>query len=107
MKTMWYDVIPNMGRRQKSFYGKAKVAEHYNSNGIMTSRTLYSYDTPICTLYSGGKLEKKWNGWSMTTEKHINSFLRNCGLPAMSKKEWERLPVGICKDYSVNSFSRE
>lgn len=74
-----YELIPTDGR--KSFYGKCYVS--VASNG---DETLYSYHTKIITRRKkGGKLVKHWNGWSMTTGRHINAF---CGL---NKKQYEAL----------------
>lgn len=66
-----------------SFYGKAKVLidEHGNQR-------LQSYDTIVAELSSDGTL--KLNGrYSITTGRHIREFLRQNGLPNMSKKEIE------------------
>ena len=54
---------------QKSFYGKVMVEE--NENGM----TLYSYNTPILNI-NKGVITALWDGWSMTTGKHINEFFR-------------------------------
>ena len=73
-----YELIPTNGR--KSFYGKAKVV--IEDAG---TETLYSYNTPIIKKYKNGKLEKLYNGWTVTTGIHIKSF---CGL---SKKDFMNL----------------
>lgn len=65
-----YELIPT--NRQKSFYGKARVA--VDDDG---TETLYSYGTPIVRRDADGKLTRLWDGWSATTGKHIASF---CGL---------------------------
>lgn len=62
-----YELIPNDGR--KSFYGKAVV--EVADDG---SETLYSYGTPIIKKTAAGELVKLWDGWSATTERHINAF---------------------------------
>lgn len=54
---------------RKSFYGKAKVIE--DDDKI----TLISYNTPVCEIVNG-EFRKIWNGHSMTTTRHINSFLK-------------------------------
>lgn len=65
-----YDLIPNDGR--KSFYGKA-VVEVANDG----TETLYSYNTAIIKRTAAGELVKLWDGWSVTTGRHIKAF---CGL---------------------------
>lgn len=64
-----------------SFYGKALV--HVAPEG----ETLYSYGTPIIFRdRNTGKLTRLWDGWSMTTGRHVKAF---CGL---NKAEYEALP---------------
>lgn len=75
-----YELTPTDGR--KSFYGKALVQVEENG-----TETLYSYETAIIKRFPGGGLEKLWDGWSVTTGRHIKAF---CGL---SKKEYEELPT--------------
>lgn len=65
-----YELIPNDGR--KSFYGKA-VVEVANDG----TETLYSYNTAIIKRTAAGELVKLWDGWSVTTGRHIKAF---CGL---------------------------
>lgn len=65
-----YELTPSDGR--KSFYGKARVL--IDDDG---SETLYSYDTPIIKRLVSSELVKLWDGWSMTTGRHISAF---CGL---------------------------
>lgn len=69
--------------RQKSYYGKAKI--------ICTEKARYllSYETIVCGLTYGGSFMRLWDGWSATTAKHINDFLKftRFGL-GLTKKEW-------------------
>lgn len=65
-----YELTPSDGR--KSFYGKARVL--IDDDG---SETLYSYNTPIIKRLVSGELVKLWDGWSMTTGRHISAF---CGI---------------------------
>ena len=84
---------------QKSYYGKAKVIT------TEKARYLLSYDTIICRLSFGGEFRKLWDGWSATTAKHINDFMRftrfGCGF---NKKEWGNLDyfpdTGVIYTYS-------
>lgn len=74
---------------QRSYYGKAAVID--NEDG---TKALRSYETIVCTLDpETGKFTRLWGGWSRTTSRHVNDFRRLFGLPALSKKEWESLPV--------------
>lgn len=65
-----YELTPTDGR--KSFYGKAKII--VDDNG---AKTLYSYNTAIIKREKDGHLIRLWNGYSMTTGRHIVAF---CGL---------------------------
>ena len=69
-----YD-LPCMDNR-KSFYGKAKVIEHDDG-----TKELLSYDTIVCKLNPGAEFVRLWCGYSATTQRHVNSFLRffGCG----------------------------
>lgn len=71
----------------KSFYGKAKMQK--TLDGI----SLFSYGTQVCLITNDGEFRRLWLGYSATTMRHINSFLRTNGYEGMSKKEWERIPV--------------
>lgn len=79
-----YNLIPT---RQKSYYGKAKVIE---GGGVYS---LQSYETIVCRFDVNGGFVRLWGGWSATTAKHVNDFRNLFGLPALSKREWEALPV--------------
>ena len=78
-------LVPADGR--KSFNGKAVMIQ---SGGSMYCE---SYNTPVAA-YVGGVFRRSWGGYSATTMRHVNAFRAACGLPGMSKKEWELLPVG-------------
>lgn len=73
---------------QKSFYGKANQIE--TKDGLF----LQSYETIVCYIdKKTNTFHRLWNGYSATTQKHIDSFRRLNGLPGMGKREWEELPV--------------
>ena len=73
---------------QKSYYGKAIIREE---NG---EKLLRSYETIVCKYNpETGKFTRLWGGWSRTTANHVNDFRRLYGLPTLSKKEWEAIPV--------------
>ena len=64
-----YELKPLPEQNQKSFYGKATVT--VTKSDI---QRLYSYDTLIMTRDIDGNYTRQWNGWSMTTGKHIRAF---------------------------------
>lgn len=86
--------------RRKSFYGKCFAKEHIErtfENGAcvavnLANVTLYSYNTPICTLYFCGNgnnyLVRLWEGYSVTTMRHIDSFLKQYGFYKYGGKAW-------------------
>ena len=67
---------------RKSFYGKAKI--HETENG----RYLQSYNTFVCFLSYGGNFQKLWNGYSATTMRHVNAFMRFVGWSECGGKKW-------------------
>lgn len=77
-----YELKPTAGQKQRSFYGKATVI--IDDNG---SNTLLSYDTPIIKKDSNGDFIRLYDGYTMTTGKHIKAF---CG---MNKAEFMRIPL--------------
>lgn len=86
MKNKIYD-LPNIGDRRRSFYGKAIIVEDENGT------TLLSYCTPVCRLNNDGTFIRLWSGYSMTTMRHINSFLKFFNLPGGGKSWWDALPI--------------
>lgn len=70
--------------RAKSFYGKAKVIETDNGEII-----LQSYDTEVCKITRGGEFARLWGGYSVTTMRHINSFLQFVGIAGGGKTWWD------------------
>ena len=78
--------LPNVGDRCKSFYGKAHVFE-----GVSGEKYLLSYETIVCYINKDGEFLKTWDGYSNTTMRHINSFLRFFGLPGGGKSWWDKL----------------
>ena len=84
MENVITEIIPF--DHQKSFYGKAKQIKH--------GRTYYllSYSTVVCSVCNG-IVKRYWSGYSVTTMKHINSFLKMYGLSGFSKNDWLKFPV--------------
>ena len=53
---------------------------------------LKSYYTEVCSYnIKTDKFTKLWNGFSVTTLKHINLFRRFLALDTLSKREWIEL----------------
>lgn len=71
--------------------GKVAILENSNNRAVTITTDkgvfLQSYDTTILKI-EGGKITKFWNNYTVTTMKHINTFLVNRGFKALSKKEW-------------------
>jgi len=77
------------GNIQKSFGGKAELIRAHD--GLI----LKSYNT-IVASYINGDFRKHWDGWSATTNRHVNAFRRLVGLPDMAKKEWDKTECADC-----------
>lgn len=69
--------------RAKSFYGKAKVIEKDNGEKV-----LQSYNTEVCKIRSNGEFVRMWEGYSVTTMRHVNSFLSFFGISGGGKEWW-------------------
>lgn len=81
-----FELRPADGR--KSFYGKAKVFYHANAYFLM------SYDTVVAMYYPGsGLFIRKWNGYSVTTMRHVNAFVKFLGGASVNKSWWINLPM--------------
>ena len=65
---------------RKSFYGKAKL--------IFTKEEvfLFSYNTLVCKIDKQGNFIRLWEGYSLTTMRHVNSFLQNFCISGGGKK---------------------
>ena len=84
--------MPCERQNQKSFGCKAVV--EVRDDG---TRVLYSYTTKIAKITTGGSLvrlcdhEAKCS--SQTTMRHIVAFCVSNGLPSITKKQWNSMPV--------------
>lgn len=68
---------------RKSFSGRCKVLE---SN---SKYYLLSYTTIVCYWdKNNNKFTKLWNDYSVTTMRHINSFMNFIGFPSCGGKHW-------------------
>ena len=54
---------------------------------------VFSYGTPVFVMSQGHHHRRLWNGWSATTQKHINKCLDYMGLSHINKKVWDSMPV--------------
>lgn len=91
-----YD-LPVMGHeRGKSFYGKAKVIEKDNGEKV-----LQSYNTFVCRITAAGRFVRMWGGYSVTTMRHVNSFLLFYDMSGGGKSWWNTLPVEEKPHYSM------
>ena len=79
--------------RKFSYMGNDVIHAVYISEkyGI---EVLQSYDTNVCYYDKHTKrFVRLWDGWSLTTSRQINGFRQHHGLPALTKSEWNALPV--------------
>lgn len=96
-----YELTPTGYDRAKSFYGKAKVIE---KDGEMI---LQSYDTEVCKINASGEFVRMWSGYSVTTMRHINSFIEMFGIEGGGKKWWDALPVEESKSRAADMTPAE
>ena len=77
---------------RKSFYRKASMEMMEDG-----TRVLISYATAVAKITPDGRLvrlcdhEAKCS--SQTTMRHLASFCATNGLPSITKKEWDSMPV--------------
>ena len=84
-----YSINPVDGR--KSFGNKATVLDYSEERGLVF---LKSYDTIVaCHDTVNGIFYRTWNGYSATTQRHIEAFRQLFHLDSLGKAEWEKLPV--------------
>lgn len=83
-----FELTPCSEDGRKSYYGKAKVVEIENGDSV-----LISYNTEICKITKEGEFKKLWNGYSLTTMRHINSFLATFGFARRNKEWWNKQPI--------------
>lgn len=83
-----YELTPGMYDHVKSFYGKAQVIEEDNG-----TKSLKSYNTIVCRLTPKGEIVRTWGGYSVTSMRHINTFLSLFNIPGGGKAWWDKLEV--------------
>lgn len=54
---------------------------------------LQSYYTEVAEIRNTGEFIKLWDGFSVTTLKHINAFREFAGMDTISKREWIEMEV--------------
>ena len=57
---------------------------------------VFSYNTKVLDIFvdHGNILQRRlWDGWSATTQRHINKALAFLGLSPISKKDWDKMDV--------------
>lgn len=86
MKT--YELSPGKFDRVKSFYGKARIIEKDSGE-----RILQSYNTEVCKSTPGGEFIRLWDGYSLTTMRHINAFIELFNISGGGKSWWDSLEV--------------
>ena len=78
----------NNGYALDGFGGRALIIPDGNK------LILRSYYTDVCEFdLKTEKFTKTWNGFSVTTLKHVNIFRRFLALNELSKREWIELEV--------------
>jgi len=95
----------------------AYTLDGFNGRAVLIPGTagavyLKSYNTTVAVFYDGldgCEMYKTWNGFSVTTLKHINIARSSFGLPAMSKREWieYRTEYGDIVSNSTGEFIAE
>ena len=81
----------NKGFALDGFGGRAIIKTDNNGNPI-----LQSYYTDVCRFdLKTRTFIKTWNGFSVTTLKHINIFRQFLGLNTLSKREWIELATEV------------
>lgn len=71
---------------RKSFYGKALVIREGNRYALR------SYSTIVCAWDDDKKeFTRYWDGYSVTTMRHVNSFMRFLGFSLGGKAWWDEL----------------
>lgn len=89
---------------QASYYGKAKII----TDGDIVK--LKSYNTIVASYNTKTQeFTRLWNGFSSTTQSHINDFRKLFNLEKLSKNEWLALPcesnARLVKIYCSNGFA--
>lgn len=79
---------------RKSFYHKCRIL--YTSEG---QQFLQSYNTIVCYVDEHGTFHRVFPGYSGTTMRHINAFLKAAGIPGGGKAWWNNQKVEFWYDF--------
>ena len=82
----FYELTPMGNDKAKSYYGKARVIETDNDEKV-----LLSYETEVCKITKSGEFVRLWGGYSVTTMRHVNSFLLLFNIAGGGKSWWDTL----------------
>ena len=96
-----YELKPKYDRC-KSFYKRAKVQENDGE------KRLISYSTKVCSIDSDGNFHRHWGGYSATTMRHVNEFIRQNGIDGGGKAWWDKCPIEnetYAYDFENNSWN--
>lgn len=72
----------------KSFYNRAYIAWSEKQEFLW----LISYNTVVAVIDAQG-FHRLWDGYSSTTMRHVNEFIRQSGMDGLTAQEWRDLPV--------------
>lgn len=84
--------VSELTHRKQQYYGKARLVEVYSRNNL----TIYliSYNTAVAKIDTNGHFIRLWDGYSATTQKHIDAFMNRFGMRGLCKADWLSLPIG-------------
>ena len=89
--------------KRNYFYKKSSWAKSVRKNAFWTEvdgvKYLVSYETIVASV-TDNRLHRHWNGYSVTTMNHVNSFAKHFNIEGASKHEWESMNVEKI-DYNV------
>lgn len=79
---------------RKSFYRKCQI--FYTESG---EQFLKSYDTIVCYVDGNRNFHRVYPGYSATTMRHVNAFLKATGIPGGGKAWWNNQKVEFWYDF--------
>ena len=89
---------------RKSFYGKCEAWRDEEKK----SSYVRSYSTIVCVFVEGDGFHRTWGGYSATTMRHVNAFVKLLGFwngwqedgsTVGGKQWWDTLPVEDIRDF--------
>lgn len=82
--------------KQDKKENQAYALEDFNTRALIipteNGSILKSYYTEVCKI-ENGEFFRLWEGFSVTTLKHINAYRRHFNMKALSKREWIEMEV--------------